>query len=253
MKNEGELLSDAGHAGHRDDERCAAGVSKFGPSAVVAGALHVRRMQQLSAGGNLAERVEIFSQALERFRAGRVSCGLLELPRLRDPWSKEKFSDRQRAYAQAWNAQNIYTPEFVLNGREWSHGFWQKTVPAVAETGAGSLKVSSDDATHWQLSFVPAQNKKTTYEVHAALLVSGVSSDVKAGENAGRQLKHDFAAIAFTELPLVSHSNVFNSTFALEAKSKPNGGRLALAVWITVHGKSEPVQVTGGWLMNPEK
>jgi hypothetical protein len=171
----------------------------------------------------------------------------------RDPWSKEEFSDRQRAYAQAWNAQNIYTPEFVLNGREWSHGFWQKTVPAVAETGAGSLKVSSDDATHWQLSFVPAQNKKTTYEVHAALLVSGVSSDVKAGENAGRQLKHDFAAMAFTELPLVSHSNVFNSTFALEAKSKPNGGCLALAVWITVHGKSEPVQVTGGWLMNPEK
>ncbi len=47
--------------------------------------------------------------------------------------------------------------------------------------------------------------------IRCALLVSGVSSDVKAGESAGRQLKHVFAAIAFTELPLVSHSNVFNS------------------------------------------
>lgn len=171
----------------------------------------------------------------------------------RDPWSQAEFSDRQRAYAQTWNAQNIYTPEFVLNGREWSHGFWQKTVPAAAETGAGALKVSSDDATHWQLFFVPEQKEKTTYEIHAALLVSGVSSDVKAGENAGRQLKHDFVAIAFTELPLVSRTNAFSRTFALEAKAKPGEGRRALAVWITAHGKAEPVQATGGWLESSEK
>ncbi len=171
----------------------------------------------------------------------------------RDPWSREEFSDRQRAYARAWNAQNIYTPEFVLNGREWSHGFWQRSVPAAAEAGAGALKVSSDDATHWQLSFVPAQNEKTTYEIHAALLVSGVSSDVKAGENAGRQLKHDFAAIAFTELQLVSHTNVFHGAFTLDGKPKDSEGRLALAVWITASGKTEPLQATGGWLADLKK
>ena len=90
-------------------------------------------------------------------------------------------------------------------------------------------------------------------EIHAALLVSGVSSDVKAGENAGRQLKHDFAVIAFTELPLLSRSNFFQSTFVLVAAPKKSEGRLALAVWIAANGKTGPVQAVGGWLTNPGK
>lgn len=171
----------------------------------------------------------------------------------RDRWSKEEFSDRQRAYAKVWGSENIYTPEFVLNGKEWSHGFWQKGLPAPTDTkaGAGVLSVKSDDALHWQITFSPAQTEDTVYEFHAALLVSGVSSEVTAGENAGRQLKHDFAAIAFTELPLISRSNVFHSTFALDAAPKGQERRLALAVWITPHGKSEPIQAVGGWLPQP--
>ena len=171
----------------------------------------------------------------------------------RDPWSDEKFSDRQRAYAQVWHSENIYTPEFVLNGKEWRHGFWEKSVPAAAERNTGKLRASSDDAIHWQLEFIPAQNQKSIYEIHAALLESDVSSDVKAGENAGRQLKHDFAVIAFTELPLLSRSNVFSSTFTLHAAPKKPDSRLALAVWITLNGKTEPVQAVGGWLVSPEK
>ena len=83
------------------------------------------------------------------------------------------------------------------------------------------------------------------------MAVSGVSSDVKAGENAGRQLKHDFAAIAFTELPLLSRGNEFKSVFVLDAAQKKPQGRLALAVWITLNGKTEPVQAVGGWLALP--
>lgn len=171
----------------------------------------------------------------------------------RDPWSDEKFSDRQRAYAQAWHSENIYTPEFVLNGHEWHHGFWQKDVPVSTSAQAGLLTVGSNDTNHWQVTFAPAQAAKSVYEIHAALLVSGIVSDVKAGENAGRQLKHDFAVIAFTELPFLSRSNIFSSTFILDARPKKTDGRLALAVWITLNGKIEPVQAVGGWLKNPEK
>ena len=171
----------------------------------------------------------------------------------RDPWSKAEFSDRQRAYAQAWRSENIYTPEFVLDGQEWRHGLWQKSVPAAAESNAGLLTVSSAGTNRWEVTFVPAQKKKLIYEIHAALLVSGVSSDVKAGENAGRQLKHDFAVIAFTELPLLSRSNFFQSTFVLVAAPKKSEGRLALAVWIAANGKTGPVQAVGGWLTNPGK
>ena len=37
----------------------------------------------------------------------------------RDPWAAREFSERQRAYAQGWRSENVYTPGFVLNGKEW--------------------------------------------------------------------------------------------------------------------------------------
>jgi len=37
----------------------------------------------------------------------------------RDPWASKIFSYRQRDYAQSWHSDSIYTPGFVLNGREW--------------------------------------------------------------------------------------------------------------------------------------
>ncbi|MEI9864471.1 MAG: DUF1223 domain-containing protein [Limisphaerales bacterium] len=48
----------------------------------------------------------------------------------KDRWSDAAFSERQRAYAQVWHAENIYTPEFVLNGKEWHDWFTAKTGPS---------------------------------------------------------------------------------------------------------------------------
>lgn len=167
----------------------------------------------------------------------------------RDPWSDERYSDRQRDYAQAWKAENIYTPEFVLNGNEWHRGFWSKSVPASSESNAGLLKVTSDDAARWHLTFIPPPGAGRAFEANAALLLNGVSSDVTAGENARRHLNHDFAAIAFTEVPVTARSNLFQSTFVLTPPRPKPSGSLALAVWITPVGKSRYLlQSTGGWL-----
>jgi hypothetical protein len=168
----------------------------------------------------------------------------------RDPWAKSQYSDRQRAYAELWHAVNSYTPEFILNGREWHRGFWPGNVPISNAAHCGRLTVHSEDTQHWRLVFAPAPPQERIYEVHAALLVSGVGSEVKAGENAGRQLKHDFAALAFTELPLLSRSNVFQASFTLDGGVNQTGGRLALAAWITGREQSEVIQAVGGWLTN---
>jgi hypothetical protein len=169
----------------------------------------------------------------------------------RDAWSQEDFSDRQRAYAQAWGSANIYTPELVLNGAEWRRWFWQKQVPAGGVEDRGVLRASSGDGVHWQVNYtLPAGSTPglRVYQLHTALLVSGVGSDVKAGENAGRHLDHDFAALNLTEQPLVGKTNEFAGSFRIDEKLKPAVGRLALAVWLSENGKSEPVQAVGGWL-----
>src|SRR5580698_1073863 len=41
-----------------------------------------------------------------------------------DPWASTSFSDRQRSYTKLWRGHSLYTPGFVLNGKEWRD--WQE-------------------------------------------------------------------------------------------------------------------------------
>jgi len=169
----------------------------------------------------------------------------------RDQWSREEYSDRQQEYARVWGAANVYTPEFVLNGQEWQRHLWTKSVPSGTASDAGVLRVTSPDGREWQATYtvpVDATPGVHVYQLHTALLVCEVGSDVKAGENSGRRLNHDFAAVTLTEQPLVSKTNEFRGAFRVDEKSKPTAGRLALAAWVVPNGQSVPVQAVGGWL-----
>jgi len=117
----------------------------------------------------------------------------------RDPWANKLFSDRQRNYANQWRSESIYTPGFVLNGKEWRDWSGRKDGPKSAGANVGGLTVSSSDTNRWQVNFAPANTGSAAYEVHAALLAGGLSSNVKAGENRGRLLNHDFVVLILTK------------------------------------------------------
>ena len=169
----------------------------------------------------------------------------------RDQWSREEYSDRQQEYARVWGAANVYTPEFVVNGQEWQRHFWNNSIPSGTVSDAGVLQVMSPDGREWQATYTAPADAAPgvhVYELHTALLVCEVGSDVKAGENSGRHLNHDFAAVILTEQPLVSKTNVFRATFRIDEKARPASGRLALAAWVVPNGHPVPVQAVGGWL-----
>ncbi len=169
----------------------------------------------------------------------------------RDKLSNGEFSERQRHYAHDWSAEEVYTPEFVLNGREWRNWPGFQGVPSAPSAIVGKLLASSVDGKHWQVNFLPAQRGTADYEVTAALLVSELGSDVTAGENSGRHLKHDFAALSLITRPLAAGTNGFEGTLFLDDYPKAATGRFALAVWITHRGHLEPLQAVGGWLPQP--
>src|SRR5580658_5179349 len=104
----------------------------------------------------------------------------------RDKWASKQYSDRQRDYARTWGGGNIYTPEFVLNGKEWHTGFELRDAPRASGTKSGILTVTSEDTNHWQVNFIPTEAGTTGFEVNAVLLICGAGSDVRAGENSGR-------------------------------------------------------------------
>ena len=168
----------------------------------------------------------------------------------RDPWASKSFSDRQRAYAKQWRSDSIYTPGFVLDGKEWRDS-GRKDGPKPASVKAGVLTVTSSDTNRWQVSFAPANAANADYEVHAALLAGSLSSNVKAGENRGHLLRHDFVVLKFAKASLVRSGDVAQGEFVLNKQRNAAESDLALAVWITPAGRPEPLQATGGWLARP--
>lgn len=169
----------------------------------------------------------------------------------KDAWSDAAFTGRQRAYAQAWRSQNIYTPEYVLNGQEWRNWFAGKNGPKSGGNRAGILTVNSADTNRWEARFVPEKASGVRCEIHAALLAGGIISDVKAGENRGRRLNHDFAAVQLLQIGMTTSNGVARGKFILDTARFRSNKTLALAVWVTPAGQAEPLQATGGWIVPP--
>ena len=165
----------------------------------------------------------------------------------RDPWSAKTFTERQHTYAGTWRSDSVYTPCFVLNGKEWRAWQRSQSVP-VSTAKPGVLRVTSTDLKNWDVTFTPAVASDETYEAHAALLVSGLASDVKAGENKGRRLEHDFVVTWVKRYSLKSDGNKTQGRFALELPNVDRPKSTALAVWITRPGTQEPLQAAGRWL-----
>jgi hypothetical protein len=169
----------------------------------------------------------------------------------RDPWARKAFSARQNEYARLWGGDSVYTPGVVLNGREWLDWPQYRDGPKPSGAKPGVLTVNSSDTNHWWASFAPASVGEHNYEVHAALLAGGLSSDVKAGENRGRRLIHDFAALSLVHASLSRSNGLAQGEFVLPSQTNAVNGSRALAVWVTEAGHPDVVQATGGWLVKP--
>ena len=170
-------------------------------------------------------------------------------PGWNDRWSAPEFTQRQNAYAAAWKSPDVYTPCLVLNGKEW-HGWTSRRTPPGSSGGSvGTLWVSSTDTNQWNAIFFPAQTPKAGYEVHAALLAGGLSSDVKAGENRGRHLQHEFVALALAQSTLVTTNGAAKGKFSMDTSRYSSAKSLALAVWVTHAGEVQPLQAAGGWIL----
>ncbi|MDR3456274.1 MAG: DUF1223 domain-containing protein [Verrucomicrobiae bacterium] len=171
----------------------------------------------------------------------------------KDAWSDAEFSERQRSYAQIWHSGNIYTPELVLNGKEWHNWFAGRNGPQSDGDKVGVLSVVSSDTKLWRVSFNPVKDSSARYEIHAALLAGGIVSNVNAGENSGRQLQHDFAVVNLVRIGMTTTNGVASGRFIINAPKSNVGTARALVAWVTLGDELQPVQATGGWLVAPSK
>ena len=160
----------------------------------------------------------------------------------KDPFASMEWTKRQQKYAENWKAETVYTPAFVLDGSEWRN----TTVP-VNDEAPGVLKaVVRDDATVI-VTFEPATRNSGEFEVYAARLGFGINVNVRAGENKGRSLRHDFIVLSLAHGKLdLGTQDPLHLVPPYESPKRPE--RIALAAWITNVGDIKPIQAIGGWL-----
>lgn len=167
----------------------------------------------------------------------------------KDSFASKAYSERQRAYADHWRSRSVYTPGFVLDGKEWRGWFTRDELPRASIKPVGVLTARSEDGKQWMLRFQPvAGSASSSFDFHAALLGFDVTSDVKAGENRGRKLQHDFVVLATAKAAASKSGDAFQGALSLNPLSRISPKRLAVAVWVTPSKGLQPLQATGGWL-----
>jgi len=159
-----------------------------------------------------------------------------------DRFASKSFTARQRTYAAAWGNGSIYTPAFVLDGREW-RGRSLEAIPSAREAAGVLVATVGKDGT---VSVTFDAKGAGPWTVHAAVLGFGVSSKIKAGENRGRQSTHDFVVLGSETAALTASSDGWRAKLTLPALRER--GELGLAVWVAERGQTRPVQAVGGKL-----
>jgi hypothetical protein len=154
----------------------------------------------------------------------------------KDKFSKSEYSDRQRKTAAFAGAGFVYTPQFVLNGRD----FKGLDVPRLNQVTSASQKLTS--RANLSLNAMTLANGEITLkataqainpadiknaDIFVAIYENNLISSVNAGENNGRELKHDYVVRDFLGAYQLSNNNEFAKNITLKPEWK---GRNAGAV-----------------------
>ena len=102
---------------------------------------------------------------------------------------------RQREIAAANGLRGIYTPQLVRNGHDWRDYAGAAEVSAPARA---SITVQrTEGADNFEARVIPA-NGVSDWSAYWTVTEHGHSSRVKAGENSGATLQHDFVVRQYT-------------------------------------------------------
>jgi hypothetical protein len=119
----------------------------------------------------------------------------------KDPYAKPEFSERQRRLAQMSRPPIAYTPQVVLQGqdfRRWGGEEFAETVARInAKDARATIALTLRSITPEAVSVDLAAElldatQRASAVVYVAAYESRLASDVKAGENRGKRLEHDF-------------------------------------------------------------
>jgi len=113
----------------------------------------------------------------------------------KDPFSNAVYSDRQRQYAHFLALQNIYTPQAIVNGSTELVGSDKTRLQKIIEkelnkNGPSNINIKAQSSDNKTINVSYSISGKMNNLLNIAIFQLEGKTDVKRGENAGRQLNH---------------------------------------------------------------
>ncbi len=106
-----------------------------------------------------------------------------------DRFAAPSHTARQKELAAIHRARNIYTPQLVRDGQDWRQ--WGGALPDATQPARASIRMEQSAPGTVEAEVAPAAGTGT-WSAYWSVTEHGHSSKVKAGENSGELLQHDF-------------------------------------------------------------
>lgn len=150
----------------------------------------------------------------------------------KDKFSSAEYTARQRKLASFNNAGFVYTPQFVMNGRDFKSSDRSQLNSLVESSkklaSRANLSLNAVKQSNGEITLkVDAQAVKPSdirhSDIFVAIYENKLSSKVNAGENSGRELKHDYVVREFFGAYQINNQNEFSKSFTLKPELKNRG------------------------------
>ena len=168
----------------------------------------------------------------------------------KDPYAKQAFSARQRKMAKLARAAMVYTPQVLLQGQDFRHWGSPAFDGAVSKINAQPAKARIS------LSLDTGQKDRFAVEASAELLGKApddenalylgayenkLVSEVKAGENRGKSLPHDYVILQWVG-PLEFKRGKLTERHALPLLPKAVPGHSGVVAFVQNRATAEVLQ-----------
>lgn len=168
-----------------------------------------------------------------------------------DRFAKSRHSARQWRYKKQTPLRSVYTPGVLVNGEAWRGWRIDQTPGKPGGSVPGILHIELDrQSVRGELSITTNSetkiHKSQDLLLHAAILGTGLSTEVRRGENAGKQLQHDFVVLA--DVLIGNQDGAWVGSLPDLPQLAGESQRLAAVFWLERANSPVPVVITGGWL-----
>ncbi len=162
-----------------------------------------------------------------------------------DRFATAAHTNRQRQIA-TWNGQNgIYTPQMVLNGSDWrgwgSVGPFSTTIPDVRTVATSSINLTQTGVDQFEAVVSPVVGENSpsgSLSAYWTITEHGHITKVKAGENKGETLLHDFVVRQYTPVGDYNAASTHKLSLRSVATTPGHERQVNLVVFDSKSGKT---------------